>query len=186
MNNKLTQTSVLAGICIMLTATGLGFIKTPLLSVTFVHLPVILGVLLIGKKEGLILGLVFGLCSLFFHLITPTPTSFVFYNPMVSIFPRVMIPVMVILTAKITKDMKRDFRVVICTLVGSLTTTVLVLSMIFVIYASPYAGALGIPQSAVLGVLLTTALTNGVGEAIFVSIFALLIVRAFKNKDLQV
>lgn len=186
MNKKLAQTAVLAGICIVLTATGLGFIKTPLLSVTFVHLPVILGVLLVGEKEGLILGLIFGLCSLLFNLITPTVTSFVFYNPMVSIFPRVMIPVMVILTAKASASWQKDVRVAVCSVVGSLTNTVLVLSMIYVFYAARYAQALGISQNAVLGVLMTTALTNGIGEAVFVAVLAVLVVRAFKNKELAV
>lgn len=185
MNNKLTQTGVLAGICIVLTATGLGFIKTPLLSVTFVHLPVILGVLLVGKKEGLALGFIFGLCSLFFNLITPTATSFVFYNPMVSIFPRVMIPVMVILTAKIVKDWKKDIKVAVCSAVGSLTNTVLVLSMIYIFYAARYAQALGIAKEAVVGVLMTTALTNGIAEAVFVSVLAVIIVKATR-KDLAI
>ncbi len=185
MNKKLTQTAVLAGICIVLTATGLGFIKTPLLSVTFVHLPVILGVLLVGEREGIILGLIFGLCSLFFNLITPTATSFVFYNPMVSVFPRVMIPVIIILCAKATKNWKKDIRVICCSVVGSLTNTILVLSMIYVFYAARYAEALGVAKDAVLGVLMTTAATNGIGEAIFVSILAVLIVKALK-KDLVI
>lgn len=183
MNKKLTQTGVLAGICIVLTLTGLGFIKTPLLSVTFVHLPVILGVLLVGKKEGIILGLIFGLCSLANNLMVPTATSFVFYNPMVSIFPRVMIPVMVILTAKLTEKQKKDVRVIVSSAVGSLTNTVLVLSMIYVFYAARYAEVLGVAKEAVIGVLATTALTNGVAEAVFVSILALIIVKATR-KDL--
>lgn len=186
MNKKLTQTAVLAGICIVLTATGLGFIKTPLLSVTYVHLPVILGTLLIGKKEGLILGFIFGLCSLFFNLITPTATSFVFYNPMVSIFPRVMIPVMVILTAMATKKWNNTTgRVAAASVVGSLTNTVLVLSMIYVFFAAEYASALNVSQEAVIGVLVTSALTNGLGEAVFIGVLSVLIIKALK-KDLVI
>ena len=183
MNKKLTQTAVLAGICIMLTLTGWGFIKTPLLSITFVHLPVILGALIVGKKEGIILGLTFGLCSLVNNMIYPTATSFVFYNPMVSIFPRVMISVVVIGVALALKNQKQEIRIVASAVAGSLTNTVLVLSMIYVFYAARYAEALNISKDAVIATLATTAAVNGISEAIFVSILCLVIIKAMK-KDL--
>lgn len=185
MSKKFTQTAVLAGICIMLTLTGLGFIRTPLLNVTIVHLPVIIGTLIVGKKQGLILGLTFGLCSLYQNLVAPSATSFVFYNPMVSIFPRVMIPVMMILTGKLLCKCNLKTRVIVTSLVGSLTNTVLVLSMIYVFFAKDYAIALGISTNAVVGVLLTTACTNGIAEAVIVSIISLAIVKAMK-KDLAI
>lgn len=185
MHKKMTQTAVLAGICMLLTLTGLGFIKTPLLSVTFVHLPVILGTLLVGKKEGLILGLVFGLCSLYQNLVSPTVTSFVFYHPLVSLFPRVMIPVMVMATVKLMGKCKKDWQVIVSAAVGSLTNTVLVLGMIYLLFAARYAAALNISQAAVGGVLLTTALTNGIGEAVLVSILTYAIYKALKKDIIQ-
>lgn len=180
MYRKLTQTAVLAAICFLLTLTGLGFIATPFLKITFVHLPVIFGTLYIGKKEGILLGLIFGLCSLYANITSPGAISFVFYNPLVSIFPRVMIPLVVIGASNLIKHTKKEINVLISALLGSLTNTVLVLGMIYVLYAAQYANALSLPPGAVAGALALTAVTQGLAEAAFVSILTLALMRVLK------
>lgn len=181
MYKKLTQTAILAAICIMLTLTGLGFIPTPLFKITFTHMPVILGTLIIGKKEGILLGLVFGLCSLYANLVNPNVISFAFYNPLVSIFPRVMIPVVVILVSNLLKNQSKNLNVFISSLAGSLTNTILVLGMIYLLYAGKYADALNISRGAVLGTLAFTAVTNGIAEAVFISFVNVVLIKVLKK-----
>ena len=65
-NNKtfmLTQLALLTAIEVILTFTPLGFIMIPPVSITVLHIPVIVGAILTGKKGGAVLGGVFGICS---------------------------------------------------------------------------------------------------------------------------
>ena len=64
-NNKtlmLTQLALLTAIEVILTFTPLGFIMIPPVSITVLHIPVIVGAILTGKKGGAVLGGVFGIC----------------------------------------------------------------------------------------------------------------------------
>jgi uncharacterized membrane protein len=55
------------------------------------HIPVIIGAIMEGPVVGGLVGLIFGLFSIFQALTNPTPVSFVFLNPLVSVVPRVLI-----------------------------------------------------------------------------------------------
>lgn len=61
----LTQLGVLTAIIILMAFTPLGYIRTAGLSITLLHIPVIVGAVLIGPMGGMVLGGVFGLTSLF-------------------------------------------------------------------------------------------------------------------------
>ena len=61
----------------------LGYIPIGPLRATTLHIPVIIAGIILGKKGGMIIGLVFGLSSLFYNTISPTVTSFVF-SPFIS------------------------------------------------------------------------------------------------------
>lgn len=61
-----------------------GYIPLGFMNATIIHVPVIIGALLLGPKYGAYLGLVFGLTSLVRATLTPTVTSFVF-SPFVTI-----------------------------------------------------------------------------------------------------
>ena len=57
---------------------GLGYIPLGVTRATIIHLPVIIGSLLLGPKKGAFLGGVFGLTSLINNTFSPTVTSFTF------------------------------------------------------------------------------------------------------------
>lgn len=185
MDKKNVQAAVLAGICVMLSLTGIGFIRIPPMAITYVHLPVILGTIIIGKKQGLFLGFVFGLCSIYQNAVMPTsPISFVFLNPLVSVLPRVLIPVMVILTMEMLNKTKMNTttKVAISAGIGSITNTVVVLAMIYFIYAAQYAQKLAMPVDAVIGALVATACVNGIPECIFMIILTVALYKALKRE----
>jgi len=87
---KMTVIGVLGGISIMLGMTPLGFIPIGPTKATIMHIPVIIGSILEGPIVGSFIGLIFGVFSIFQAITSPTPVSFVFYNPLISILPRVV------------------------------------------------------------------------------------------------
>lgn len=82
---------ILGSISIVLGLTPLGFIPVGPTKATIMHIPVIIGAILEGPVVGGIVGLIFGLFSIFSAVTTPTPVSFAFLNPLVSVLPRILI-----------------------------------------------------------------------------------------------
>ncbi|MBU5425520.1 ECF transporter S component [Tissierella pigra] len=88
---KMTIIGVLGAISAVLGMTPLGFIPVGPTRATIMHIPVIIGALMEGPVVGGFVGLIFGIFSIFQAITNPTPVSFVFLNPIVSILPRVLI-----------------------------------------------------------------------------------------------
>ncbi|MGN9165996.1 ECF transporter S component [Tissierellaceae bacterium HCP3S3_D8] len=88
---RMTIIGVLGAISIVLGMTPLGFIPVGATRATIMHIPVIIGAIMEGPVVGGIIGLIFGGFSIFQAITNPTPVSFAFYNPMVSILPRVLV-----------------------------------------------------------------------------------------------
>ncbi len=88
---KLTIIAMLGAITVVLALTPLGFIPIGPLNATTMHIPVIVAGVLEGPIAGAAVGLIFGCSSLFNHIVRPTPLSPIFYNPLISILPRVLI-----------------------------------------------------------------------------------------------
>lgn len=90
---QMTIIGVLGAISIVLGMTPLGFIPIGPTKATIMHIPVIIGGILEGPLVGGLVGLIFGLFSIFQAITNPTPVSFVFLNPIISVVPRVLIGV---------------------------------------------------------------------------------------------
>ncbi|MCD1147276.1 ECF transporter S component [Peptoniphilus sp. KCTC 25270] len=88
---KMVMTGLLGAITVVLGQTPLGFVPIGPLNATTMHIPVIIGAILEGPIVGALVGLIFGLSSLFNAITRPTPISIVFYNPLISILPRILI-----------------------------------------------------------------------------------------------
>ena len=61
---RMVQLAILIALEAVLTFTSLGFIMIPPISITLLHIPVIIGAILMGPSAGGILGLAFGLFSM--------------------------------------------------------------------------------------------------------------------------
>ena len=59
----LSQLALLTAITLVMAFTPLGYLRTPVLSVSFLTVPVAIGAILLGPGAGALLGLVFGLTS---------------------------------------------------------------------------------------------------------------------------
>ena len=217
---------VLGGISIMLGLTPLGFIPIGPTRATIMHIPVIIGAITQGPIVGAMVGLIFGLFSLFQNITNPTVTSFVFLNPLVSVVPRVLIGITsyysyrgfqrlgfkntrnilnllwisiifylgygiytalsrgeynllmllinvvliftIILLMYFTRNSlkSKSLDVMIATIVGSLTNTVGVLFLIYILFAERFVLALGLNIANTRKVILGIGIANGIPEAI--------------------
>ena len=59
----MVELSLMAAIIILMALTPLGYVKTPVLSITLLTIPVAVGAIILGPKGGAILGAVFGATS---------------------------------------------------------------------------------------------------------------------------
>ena len=70
--------AMLCGLLLVMGMTGIGFIPLPVIKATTMHIPVILGAVLLGPKAGAVLGAVFGCGSIWANTTTPGLLSFAF------------------------------------------------------------------------------------------------------------
>ena len=198
MNNKKSNTgwmirvALMAAIIILLANTPLGMIQLPIVKATTVHIPVIIGAILLGPKAGAILGGVFGVCSLISNTYAPTLLSFAFSPFMsttglagaakaiwISVGCRIMIGVV---AGWLWRGLKKIScpKIVgygICGFVGSMTNTVMVMGSIYVLLAQQYAQAREVAGSAVFGLIMGTVTASGIPEAICATILVALITK---------
>lgn len=165
----------------------IGFITIPGLGIqiTIVHIPVIIAGIIEGPVVGGLVGLIFGLSSLYTALTSPSPVAFAFLNPLVSVLPRILIGVMSwygyrALTV-ITKDRIRPVSVGVAAIIGTSTNTVGVLGMIYLLYARQFLEALGIVDISPLLVIFGLALPNYPVELIAAVILAVPVALAVKK-----
>lgn len=75
----MVQVALFAALIIIMAFTPfLGYIPLGFTRATIIHVPVIIGSILLGPKKGAVLGGIFGLTSFINNTMNPTVTSFVF------------------------------------------------------------------------------------------------------------
>ncbi|HPJ02840.1 MAG TPA: ECF transporter S component [Candidatus Limiplasma sp.] len=140
---RIVVTAMLAAITVLLAFTPVGMIPMPppLPAVTLVHLPVIVAVLLEGPVVGVSIGFVFGISSLIRAWSSAAVGLTLFFrNPLVSVVPRMLIPLVVWgvyqLLSRLIKNTKVGDKAVsaVAAALGALTNTVLCLGMIVLLY----------------------------------------------------
>lgn len=165
-NNKVYEIAVIsvftALIIVMASVPWLGFITIGIISLTTVHIPVLIGGIFGGRKVSLSLGLVFGISSLIVALTRPvTPIDLLFQNPIISVIPRVLFGwILYELYAYLNKQMKNRFTAITISMVlSTLIHTILVLLPLYLIGgAETYFG------SAFLPFLWAVLIANGFWE----------------------
>lgn len=134
----LTLTAMfLAIILVMAFVPYLGFIPSPFIpgvSLTLIHIPVIIGGIILGRKKSWLLGTFFGLMSLVLSFLRPQgPVDKIFHNPLVSVLPRIIFGIVIFeiynLLSKLIKV--KAVNVAITMVVSSLIHTLLVIVMLY-------------------------------------------------------
>ena len=184
----MVSVALMAAIVIVLANTPLGMIQLPIIKATTVHIPVILGAILLGPGAGAILGAVFGICSLVSNTMAPTLLSFAF-SPFlsttgipgalkaiwISVGCRILIGVVAgwlwVLFTKI--KLNQFIALPIVGFVGSMVNTVTVMVSIYFLFAQQYAEAKEVALTAVFGLVMGTVTASGIPEAIAAAILVL-------------
>ena len=95
-NRMLAGTAALCALTVIFSFTRLGMIPWfSGASITICHIPAILATILFGLPAGLIVGGVFGISSLILAATQGTGLDVFFVNPLVSVLPRLTLPVVV-------------------------------------------------------------------------------------------
>ncbi|MFC6294253.1 ECF transporter S component [Lactiplantibacillus daoliensis] len=155
-----------------------GYIPILGLSLTTIHITVIIAAVVLGPKDGAIVGGAWGLIDWLRAFIAPTSAlaPLVFTNPLVSVLPRILIGVVagwVFIALK--KHLKPALSLTFAGVAGSLTNTLLVLGLIGTLYRHAAAGFYQVDLSKLMPYLLGIIGTNGVPEAILAGILVPLI-----------
>lgn len=108
----LTLTAVFTAIIlVMIFVPQLGFITlTPAVSVTIVHIPVLIGVFLLPKRYAILLGLFFGIGSWIRSFTPMGPLDVLFQYPWISVLPRILFAVAAIYIYKGLKAIDGKFK----------------------------------------------------------------------------
>jgi uncharacterized membrane protein len=190
---KLAIIGVLSALSIVLGLTPLGFIPIPPASATTMHIPVIIGAILEGPLVGALVGLIFGIFSMLQAVMRPNVLSFAFLNPLVAVLPRVLIGLVsyyvykavLMLWPKSNGDKRLTAANTIATGIaaaaGTITNTVGVLGMMYLIYAARVAKAMGISETAAGGAIAAIGLTNGIPEIIIAVVITIAVVSAVRR-----
>ena len=192
----LTQVALLVAVMLVLVFTPLGYIRLPLTSATTMHIPVIIGACMLGPGVGAFLGLFFGITSVVNATLNPSITSFVFtpfysfstefsgawYSLVVAIVPRILIGVVSGYVYKaLHKVLKKEsIALAVAGVAGSMTNTIGVMGLIYILFGEQYAAALDYAADALLGVIMTVVGVNGVPEAIIAGVLTVLVCKALQ------
>ncbi|OUL07446.1 ECF transporter S component [Trichococcus shcherbakoviae] len=159
----------------------LGNIPIPPLNPTIIHITVIVAAFVLSTKDGMLVGLVWGLARMVKAYTLPaSPLDLLLWtNPVIAVVPRVMVGLVAGLIFHAFLKRKQEKRgMVIAAVLGSLTNTVLVLGFIALFYGNEYATALNVDPSNLLKVLAGIVATNGIGEAVAAGLIAPFIAKA--------
>ncbi len=200
----MVSVALMAAIVIVLANTPLGMIQLPIIKATTVHIPVIIGAILLGPSAGAILGTVFGVCSLISNTMAPTLLSFAFSPFMsttgipgalkaiwISVGCRILIGVAAgwlwILLSKL--KVGQLIALPIVGFIGSMVNTVAVMGSIYLLFAQEYAQAREVGVTAVWGLIMGTVTASGIPEAIAAAVLVLalgkVLIQVFKKMNIR-
>jgi len=185
--------AMLCGLLLVMGMTGIGFIPLPVIKATTMHIPVILGAVLLGPGAGAVLGAVFGACSIWANTTTPGLLSFAFSPFMstdglvgaakslwIALGCRILFGLIAGLLWKLVKKIaKRDYVALpVTAVIATLCHTCLVMGSIYFLLAQQYAEAKNVAISAVFGLVMGTVTASGIPEAIVAAILVTVIGKA--------
>lgn len=238
---RLTIIGIFGAITAVLGMTPIGFIPIGPTRATIMHIPVIIAAIMEGPIVGGFVGLIFGFFSIFQAITAPTPVSFAFINPLVSVLPRVLIAIvsyyvykglrtignkgikgllyflwagiitylsygiytsvnsgdlsviliniillivsLFIVYFTMTRLKTKALDIILATILGTLTNTLGVLTMIYLLYAERFVSALGQNADLARNIIYGIGLTNGIPEVIIAIIIVTSVVSGLKERQ---
>ena len=125
----------IAIVAVLAFVPNLGIISIGPVSITIIHIPVIVAGILLGTKSGLITGTAFGLSTMVVAMMRPVaPTDVLFANPVLSVLPRLLFGISVGIVWKFAHNIfkNRHFAVGVTAALTTFIHAVLVLSILYI------------------------------------------------------
>lgn len=172
----------------------LGFVPLGFINATTLHISVILAGILLGKKEGALLGFVFGFLSMLKATFEPNMTSFLFspffsmngisgnfISIIIAFLPRILLGYFSGLLYNLFKDKNQNLAIVIASFSASMINTILVLSLAYIFFKEAYALTLNIDINLVFSFILTLVFTSGIIESLLAVFMSMVVVKMSKK-----
>lgn len=180
---------IIAIIVIMGLIPQVGYIMIlPGLSLTLVHLPVLLGCYIGGPKKGLLYGLVFGLTSWYQAMFNMSGLNIFFIYPWISVLPRVLFGFIAGLVfsflRKLLKGKDKFYVTSGTSFLLTVVHTALVFSCLFIFYPTEMISLFGSTQEITQGVtffFFGVILLGAAGEALLAAILIPILGKVFKE-----
>lgn len=190
MNNRKTfnmvMTALFVAIIVVMTfIPNVGYINLIVIKATLLHVPVIVGSIVLGPKNGAVLGATFGITSLIKNTFEPSLLSFAFspfyslgdvggngWSVVIALVPRILVGVIPYFVYKGIEKLLKDFKrrrliaIPVAAAVGTFTNTLLVMNLIYFCFRDEFATAKNIAVEAVYDVILGIIAANGIPETI--------------------
>ena len=190
MKNKKTLSMVMTAlfmaiIAVMTFIPNVGYINLIVIKATLLHVPVIVGSIVLGPKRGAVLGAMFGITSLIKNTLEPSLLSFAFspfyqvgeiggnaWSVVIALAPRILVGIVpyYVFTGleKLLKRIRirRVVALSISCASGALINTLLVMNLIYFCFREEFAAAKSIALDTVYSAILGIIAVNGVPEAV--------------------
>lgn len=177
--NLTVNAMLIALIALMGFVPFLGFIPLGAsVSITLIHLPVLLGAALLSTRSATLLGLSFGLVSLLVVVTNPTPQpiDLFFVNPLISVLPRILFGLFAGILFSFTRRFANLQQYGLLSLFAFLATvfhTVLVLSMLWLFASAELSGLFGNLVQFIWYILSLNGLIEAILSALLIPILTL-------------
>lgn len=195
---RMIVTALFCALIVVMQLTGIGLIALPGIKMTTLHIPVILGAILLGAKEGALLGGVFGLCSIWANTTTPAITSFVFSPFMsqegfvgvlksiwVALICRILLGVFSAFAWKALKKLKVHQAIAfpLTAIFSTVFHTVIVLLSMYLLFAH----SLNVAYDKIISLIMAAITGNGIFEitaaVVIITFVGLAIIKFFDPKS---
>ncbi len=172
---KMVQISLFMAIIVVMTfIPQVGYIVYGGLSITTLHIPVIIGAIFLGPLAGTILGATWGITCLMYAMMNGTADAVIFLNPLISVVPRIIVGFATGWYFVFFNKLNKKIAVPITAALGTFTNTALVMGAIYL-----FAGdGLVTLVEWVRNIILITVAMNGAIEIIAAIFLATVICRA--------
>lgn len=169
---------------------NLGYIMIGPVYITLMGIPVVVGTLVLGLRAGLGMGALFALISLvkmfampdmFASLVVGEFGKYGIFYMMCLVIPRLLMPLSIWGVSRAVKMKKEILNLGAASLAGSLTNTVGYLLLAGMTLGPVISVCYNVPLEGAAAVVWGIALTNGLPEAVLVTLLCPPIVRALKK-----
>lgn len=195
---EMVLTALFTALLLLMGFTPLGLIDLPFIKATTLHIPVIIGSILLGPWRGAFLGGMFGLLSIWKSTIAPSALSFAFspFIPLpgeahgspwalvIALIPRILVGVVPWLVVRLfelipaNKLAMKSVGSIAAGIAGSAVNTLFVMGLMGLTLGGSFAAVKGIGGDEVWGAILAVIFANGIPEAIAAAVITPVVVLA--------